>query len=435
MTLKNMNKGIGFLALLLIVLLSACSSGERSVVYTASLPVEGNTWTDSNKVKWDYSPETPGSIILPGKNEATRTYFWTEQTGEIHIGFSVKAVSENVKVVGVFNGEETVIELTPSSSDSIYMGSYSIDTPGYNCVELYAHESNGQTTVELEAVLLGGAAVQEGLQYVKDDFYWGRRGPSVHLSYQIPEEAGDIEYFYNEITVPKGQDVLGSYFMANGFGEGYFGIQVNSPTERRILFSVWSPFKTNNPNEIPEDQRINLLKKGESVYTGKFGNEGSGGQSYLKYNWKAGVTYGFLLKAKPSENNSTIYTAWFMDPEVNDWQLIASFRRPQTSTYVKRPHSFLENFIPQMGTQSRMAYYNNQWVCNTEGQWYELTEAKFTADATARKGARQDYAGGVLDGKFFMKNCGFFNERVAFDQYFEREKQGEKPVIEFNKLK
>ena len=31
--------------------------------------------------------------------------------------------------------------------------------------------------------------------------------------------------------------------MANGFGEGYFGIQVNGPNERRVLFSVWSPFK------------------------------------------------------------------------------------------------------------------------------------------------------------------------------------------------
>ena len=55
--------------------------------------------------------------------------------------------------------------------------------------------------------------------------------------------------------VPEGNDVLGSYFMANGFAQGYFGIQVNSPTERRILFSVWSPFHTDDPSEIP-DQAI-----------------------------------------------------------------------------------------------------------------------------------------------------------------------------------
>ena len=38
----------------------------------------------------------------------------------------------------------------------------------------------------------------------------------------------DIEWFYSELTVPEGNDVIGSYFMANGFSEGYFGIQVNS---------------------------------------------------------------------------------------------------------------------------------------------------------------------------------------------------------------
>jgi hypothetical protein len=91
----------------------------------------------------------------------------------------------------------------------------------------------------------------------------------------------------NEITVPAGNDPVGSYFMGNGFGEGYFGIQVNSAIERKVLFSVWSPFETDDPREIPDDKKIILLKKGKEVHAGEFGSEGSGGQSYLKYNWKA----------------------------------------------------------------------------------------------------------------------------------------------------
>jgi len=62
-----------------------------------------------------------------------------------------------------------------------------------------------------------------------------------------------VHYWYSELKVPKGQDTVGAYFMANGFNHGYFGMQVNSETERRIIFSVWSPFKTDNPKEIPED--------------------------------------------------------------------------------------------------------------------------------------------------------------------------------------
>ena len=79
-----------------------------------------------------------------------------------------------------------------------------------------------------------------------------------------------------------------SYYMVAGFGEGYFGMQYNSPTERRVLFSVWSPFDTQDPKLIADAQKIKLLRKGKDVHIGEFGNEGSGGQSYLLYPWKAG---------------------------------------------------------------------------------------------------------------------------------------------------
>ncbi|HMP31982.1 MAG TPA: nematoblast specific protein, partial [Saprospiraceae bacterium] len=59
--------------------------------------------------------------------------------------------------------------------------------------------------------------------------------------------------------------------------------------------------------------------------------------------------------------------------------------------------------------------------------------AKFTADATARSGARKDFAGGVsTDGlSFYLKNCGFFNDKVDYDTYFERKPQGREPNIDF----
>jgi len=107
----------------------------------------------------------------------------------------------------------------------------------------------------------------------------------VHLSYDVPKDMA-VEWFYNEVTVPVGEDLQGSYFMADGFGQGYFGMQVNSPTERHILFSVWSPFQTDDPKAIPDSLRIVLLAKGDGVHAGAFGNEGSGGQSYLNYIWK-----------------------------------------------------------------------------------------------------------------------------------------------------
>lgn len=283
---------------------------------------------------------------------------------------------------------------------------------GYTTLKINGLERSGAIFAHFKGIVISSGTEGLELNYVKDNidnrFYWGRRGPSVHLNYTLPP-TGSIEYFYNELTVPVGMDPVGSYFMANGFGEGYFGMQVNSPGERRVLFSVWSPYKTDHPENIPEAERIILLAKGKGVHAGEFGNEGSGGQSYLKTFWKAGTTYGFLLKGTPDGQGHTIYTAWFHDPELGKWQLIASFQRPKTDHYLTRLHSFLENFADYNGYLSRKCLYGNGWCLDKEGNWFKLTQAKLTGDDIAKRGYRLDYAGGVAENHFFLQNGGFFN--------------------------
>ncbi|MDE6228690.1 MAG: DUF3472 domain-containing protein, partial [Muribaculaceae bacterium] len=263
--------------------------------------------------------------------------------------------------------------------------------------------------------------------------YWGRRGPSVHMAYRLPE--GDTEWFYNEVTVPKEGETMHSYYMAAGFGEGYFGMQFNSPEERRVLFSVWSPFDTQDPREIPEDQQVKLLRRGQDVHIGEFGNEGSGGQSYLRYPWKAGNTYRFLMQVKPDGDGNTIYTAYFYAPEEKQWRLIASFMRPQTSTWYTHAHSFLENFNPEQGYLSRKVYFGNQWARSKEGKWTRLTDAVFTHDATADAKVRLDYQGGEASGnRYYLKMGGFFNESVPMGTRFHCQPTGKAPEIDFDAL-
>ncbi len=316
-------------------------------------------------------------------------------------------------------------------------GNWPIAAPGYVAVALQGLSKSGDYFGTLSGITISGSAVGEDLSYVKNNegnfFYWGRRGPSVHLRYDMLGRT-DVEYFYSEITVPAGNDVIGSYYMANGFSDGYVGMQVNSEKERRVLFSVWSPFQTDDPKSIPEADRILLQKKGEGVYTGEFGNEGSGGQSYLRYPWRAGISYGFLLRAQPQGIEATTYTAWFFAPEKNQWALIASWRRPKKAAYLSGLYSFLENFTPETGKTTRMARYGNQWICDASGSWHEIIQAKFTADNTARKNYRKDYGGGVADGAFFLRNCGFFNDFTRLEQLFDRPERGIPPTIDFAKL-
>ena len=399
-----------------------------------SVPVAGNSWAmDPHNAEYELITES-GLHNWSDPNVIIKTYFRTAKAGKIQLALKVHAISGRSSIKCQIGKETKVVNISNTTTGTLKIGTFNIEKPGYQTVVLTGISKTAETFAEISDVLIAGDAVDSSTRYVKDDFYWGRRGPSVHLNYEIPPNAGDAAWFYNEITVPKENDVVGSYFMANGFGEGYFGIQVNSPTERRILFSVWSPYKTDKPGEIPEDQRIILLKKGENVTAGAFGNEGSGGQSYRKYFWKSGVTYRFLLKGTPSENSSTDYTAWFFAPEIGKWEIIASFRRPKTTTYLKRLHSFLENFIPENGNIPRMGIYSNQWVCNPSGAWAALVKARFTADATARKEARLDYSGGSVEGRFYLKNCGFFNETTAIDTWFTRSETGEAPIIDFSFL-
>lgn len=407
---------------------------DKKPVYSYSIPTEGNSWIVGGNVSNEQVIGAGGIKNWKSEQTKIRTWFKTDRVGEISVALSAKTISGKATINITCGNKTEIVNIENSTFRNIEVGTFKIENPGYQFIEIEGVEKAGDFFPSIETVLIGGEAILGEVYFAHDDFYWARRGPSVHLNFEVPENAGDVQYFYNEITVPENNDVLGSYFMANGFGQGYFGMQVNSPAERRILFSVWSPYETDNPGEIPEEFKITLLKKGEDVFTGEFGNEGSGGQSYFKFLWKAGTTYKFLLKGNPAENDETDFTAWFFAPEVNEWKLIASWRRPKTNAYLTHLYSFLENFHTETGDITRMGKYSNQWIYSTKGEWIELTKIKFTADATARKKSRMDYSGGVENGSFYLKNCGFSSQTTPIDSWFERESTGNFPVINFEEL-
>lgn len=397
------------------------------------IPLGGNSYitksaaggiSDSGFEDWS-SPETVFS-----------TFFRVNEEGGLRLSleYSTEDDGNEIEVSCLGQLFQVALPKPVTASDTImYVGEIDHCEPGYVRVDFKGKKKAGKTYAGPTALLVGGTAAK-GLNYVGDfSFYWGRRGPSVHMSYQMPENE-TAEWFYNEVTVPVGDDPVGSYFMSNGFGEGYFGIQVNSETERRVLFSVWSPFETDDPADIPEEHKVKLVKKGDGVYTGEFGNEGSGGQSYLVYDWKAGATYRFLTRIRPRENGYSEYTAYFFAPESGKWKLIASFLRPGTATYYTSAHSFLENFSPDMGYVGRKAVYNNQWIYTTKGEWVELKSAKFSVDETGREKARMDFKGGVNEEGYYLENGGFLNDYTEPGSSFNKMHAGKRPEVNFEEL-
>jgi hypothetical protein len=355
-------------------------------------------------------------------NTVTSAYFRMASAGNVTLALDARLAGSSSSTVRVtVNGTPFDVKLAGTSSKTYPVGSVYVAAPGYVKVDLRGVSKNGGYFGDVSALKVTTAAT---INYANDpaNYYWSRRGPSVHMGYTTP---ANTEYFYNEVTVPGGQDAIGSYYMANGFGQGYFGIQVNSASERRVLFSVW---------DADNGAKTTLVKKGPGVVDNGFGGEGTGGQSYLVYNWVAGNTYRFITRVRPDGAGGTDYSAWFYAPELASWRYIATWKRPATTTWLTGAYSFLENFIDTNGYLGRRVSFGNQWARNTSGNWSEVTTARLTGDATVTNAQRMDYAGGLDSGKFYLRNGGFFADYVPVNQNFTRPATGMPPAVDVSAL-
>ena len=232
-----------------------------------------------------------------------------------------------------------------------------------------------------------------------------RNAASVHLGYPIPKEhRDDIEWMYIELTPQT--DPLWTYYMATGWHRGYFGMQVNSPTERRVIFSVWdSGNEAVDRTKVAADNRVTLIQKGEHVTADGFGNEGTGGHSHLVHDWQIGATFRFLLHAR-KDGDATIYSGWFWFAAQQRWGLIASFRAPKDGKLLHGLYSFSENFHGGNGDARRECEFANVHARTTAGQWLSLQRARFTHDETGER-ARTDRWAGRRGERFFLRHGDF----------------------------
>jgi len=320
------------------------------------------------------------------------------------------------------DGQTKAIQVTGAGEEPvrIALDGFTLRAAGWHHLVLSGMAKSGSTFGRIVALDLSGAATVGAHFNLKPR----RNCASVHLGYPLPKDSA-VTAFYNEVTVRT--DPLWSYYMACGFSRGYFGIQVNSPSERRVIFSVWdSGNEAIDRAKVADSDRVKLLAKGDGVVASDFGNEGTGGHSHLVYPWVVGTTYRFLVTAKP-EGTTTTYSGWFFFPERKAWGLIASFRAPKDGKHLHGLYSFNECFNGQNGDQRRLAEFGNQWV-QSNNAWQELTTARFTHDTTGGKD-RIDYESGVTDGRrFFLSNGGWLGGTITGGTTFSRPALGLAPV-------
>jgi hypothetical protein len=298
---------------------------------------------------------------------------------------------------------------------------FDIGAPGYQRFMLESLNPSGKPAGDIEALVLQGPAAEEAHFNGKAR----RNAASVHLAYPVPKGT-NVAAFYCELTAL--DHPLWSYYMACGWHRGYFGMQVNSPTERRIIFSVWdSGGEAVDRGKVADENRVTLVAKGAGVDAGDFGNEGTGGHSHLVYPWKTGEMQRFLVTAKPVDATHTIFSGYYFHPDKKQWVLISGWRAPKEGGYLRGLYSFSENFGGANGHLRRKALYGNQWIRTSDGQWLELTTASFSHDPTGRTD-RLDRFMGVENGQFFLSHGGFVPGSTPFGEKFTRPATGNAPT-------
>lgn len=301
-------------------------------------------------------------------------------------------------------------------------GEFVIAKPGYVRFEL-SSLNGSKDAGQVQALVLDGPAV-EGAHF---NLLPRRNAASVHLAFPTPDDA-KIAMFYNEVTAV--EDPPATFYMACGFHRGYLGIQIISPTERRIIFSVWdagSGSDAMDRSTVEQENHTRLLAKGENVKASVFGNEGTGGHSHLVYPWKTGEPQRLLLTAKPAAG-STEYSGYYFRPDTKQWMLLATFRAPKDGKFLGGLYSFSENFNGNTGQLRRKALFGPHWVAMEDGTWRELTQATFSHDATG-KSDRLDRFMGVENGKFFLSHGGFILGSSKYGELRTRPSSGKTPEI------
>jgi hypothetical protein len=232
---------------------------------------------------------------------------------------------------------------------------------------------------------------------------------SVHLQYA--GRPGDA--FLNTVVVDR--SAPGTYFCVCGFNQGYLGIQELGDGKKVAIFSVWEPGRQDDPKAVPPERRVKLIDRGDSVRVGRFGHEGTGGQSFLDLNWAAGEPYRFLVTSKP-ERDRAVYTAYVAGPTHKDWRLIAAFSTETSTPALRGYYAFVEDFRRNRESTRhvRRARYGPAWFRDdASGRWSPLSRARFTADSNPSRAIDM----GVESDRFFLATGGATaNEHTPLNQ-------------------
>ena len=226
-------------------------------------------------------------------------------------------------------------------------------------------------------------------------FLAGAKAQAQHLWWNL-EGQKEATCLYGEITVLATQPAI-YYCGANWHpGEpagGYCGIQHNSRSERRTIFSVWDTTKDLHPKVTEADSRTSF---------NRFGGEGEGAHTHMIWDWKAEQKFQFFVQKQPGAKPDTTDTRYYVYDRANKkWLHAATITSPNggkksVGTLGGGLNSFLENFEGKDRDMPKLALYR-LWLGKNiasmklltrsrgDGIWGQLRDSYFLAEGSQEK--------------------------------------------------
>jgi len=262
-------------------------------------------------------------------------------------------------------------------------------------------------------VFLAVIIVLSNLQGIASEAAGYRAARSVHLGYQAPE----CSAFCLEMVVKR--SVPGSYFMACGWGGGYFGIQELANGRKVAIFSVWDPTAGDDPNAVKAEDRVECLFEGEGTRIKRFGGEGTGGQCMMDFNWKSGETNRFIVTADV-QGEKTAYSGYIWSNEKKEWKKLVTFRTRSKGKALRGLYSFIEDFRRDGRSvgETREAEFFSVFCKPLNGGWTALNKARFTASNAVWE-SKENIDAGVNGNKFYLATGGSIKQSRKLSEIIE----------------
>ncbi|HMP31183.1 MAG TPA: DUF5077 domain-containing protein, partial [Saprospiraceae bacterium] len=161
------------------------------------IATEGNSWYyTTHQDKYPYS-DIKNTVWIDSQS-ILRTYFRVESTGILKVSISLAPYQSNAVLEGDLAGKKFQINVKKGKKSTIYLGKVKILHSGYYHIDIKGISKDGEAFPAITHVQLSGSAIQSGITFnSKDYFYWGRRGPSVHLRYDSKKDIKNVAWFYN----------------------------------------------------------------------------------------------------------------------------------------------------------------------------------------------------------------------------------------------